>query len=134
MAYRLLLAICCLTLQSVSTIAQAPSNVHVTTNNGVVFGEKINFIREKDPIVNATFDRFKGIPFAEPPLGQRRFRKPEPVSDWPDAWNATFYRKQCWQLLLENFTGPQDEDCLYLNIWSPDVNVSHLKWLVPILR
>ncbi|KAJ8024954.1 Acetylcholinesterase [Holothuria leucospilota] len=96
-------------------------NVYVTTNNGVVFGEHIPFARDVSPVVNATLDVFKGIPFAVPPIGQMRFRKPLPIPDWSEPWNATYYRKQCWQLFLQNFTDPQDEDCLYLNIWSPDV-------------
>lgn len=126
MAIFVCISLCWITLQVMPAAVNGQSyeHVYVETKNGIVFGEKTHFIREEDPVVNTTLDIFKGIPFAVPPLGEWRFRKPVPVPDWSAEWNATFYRKQCWQLLLENFTLPQDEDCLYLNIWSPDVKVS----------
>lgn len=44
-----------------------------------------------------------------------------PVSNWEDVWNATFERNQCVQTLLgeENYIG--DEDCLYINVYTPKV-------------
>lgn len=100
--------------------------VTVTTGNGNVIGQKLHFFLSSNPSVDTTIDEFKGIPYAKPPLGELRFRKPEPVEDWSEPWNATYFRSRCWQIAVENNdTQPQSEDCLYLNVWSPDTSVSY---------
>jgi para-nitrobenzyl esterase len=67
-----------------------------------------------------------GIPFAAPPLGDLRWRAPQPVEPWTEPLAAITFRDPCVQL-----SGPLDglpddsgavvgsEDCLYLNIWAP---------------
>ncbi|WP_207669850.1 carboxylesterase/lipase family protein [Thermaerobacter sp. FW80] len=69
---------------------------------------------------------WKGIPFARPPVGELRFRPPEPPQPWSGVRDATRFGPASVQpddRLISNLTGgatlPQDEDCLYLNIWSP---------------
>jgi carboxylesterase type B len=70
-----------------------------------------------------SFVVFKGIPYAEPPEGKRRFRPPEPYAGHRGVRKATEYGPSCPQPPSEMFpqTGPteQSEDCLYLNIWTP---------------
>jgi len=65
---------------------------------------------------------FKGIPFAAPPLGNLRWRPPQPVKPWPGIRPATSFAPSCVQdpLLLKLFGGPEavSEDCLYVNVWS----------------
>lgn len=60
---------------------------------------------------------FKGVPFAKPPIGDLRWAAPQPAEDWVDVRDATEYPPACWQG-GEPETG-KNEDCLYLNIWSP---------------
>ncbi len=64
---------------------------------------------------------WKGIPFAAPPTGQRRWAAPEPAQCWDDVRNATEFGPRCVQIDVGNgnpgVTG--SEDCLHLNIWSP---------------
>jgi para-nitrobenzyl esterase len=69
---------------------------------------------------------FLGIPFARPPLGRLRFRAPEPPEPWRGMRDATRYGPSAPQaaLELEEFmpgfdVGPQSEDCLYLNVFTP---------------
>jgi para-nitrobenzyl esterase len=63
---------------------------------------------------------FKGIPFAEPPLGKRRFAPPEPASSWKGVLDATRYRSACPQVSRFGETdASDDEDCLYLDIAVP---------------
>ena len=77
-----------------------------------------------DGIVHGEFDgdarRFLGIPFAAPPVGPLRWRPPAPVSPWQGVLEANAFAPSCPQ--VANFLGPasENEDCLYLNVWTPD--------------
>ena len=69
---------------------------------------------------------FCGIPYAAPPIGERRWRPPEPPESWEGIrqakdWPAIPFQPEGWvgeKALRENC---QSEDCLYLNIWTPSV-------------
>jgi len=80
---------------------------------------------------------FKAIPFAAPPLGDLRWREPQPVPPWRGVRDATQYSAACVQNPLGtgaflaplarrygvDFPTPKwnlSEDCLYLNIWTPE--------------
>src|SRR5437867_5638068 len=58
---------------------------------------------------------FKGIPFAVPPVGDLRWREPTPLKPWSGVRDATKFGSRCMQ-------SGQDvsEDCLYLNVWTPE--------------
>lgn len=91
--------------------------------------------------------RFAGIPFAQPPIGELRWRRPQPLPGThsysaPDGtpYNATSFGPVCPQA---NYSGTisehisqhtYDEDCLRLNIWTPipDPSVPSQKWPVMI--
>ncbi|KAH7951794.1 hypothetical protein HPB52_012995 [Rhipicephalus sanguineus] len=65
---------------------------------------------------------FIGIPYANPPVGNLRFRKPEPKAPWSGVYDATFPKTSCIQPQMPAvFPIPVDlsEDCLYLNVWTP---------------
>ena len=63
---------------------------------------------------------FKGIPFAKPPVGELRWKAPQPVDDSDGVFEAYYNGKSPiqteWRSELASFY-PQGEDCLYLNIW-----------------
>lgn len=63
---------------------------------------------------------FKGIPYAAPPVGNLRWKAPQPVPHWDGVRDATHFGHQCWA--AKAFAGPavanSSEDCLYLNVWS----------------
>jgi carboxylesterase type B len=71
---------------------------------------------------------FKGIPYAAPPFGANRLRPPQPVAPWSGVRDALTYGPKSPQppypppvlMLLPELTIP-GEDCLTLNIWSPDL-------------
>jgi para-nitrobenzyl esterase len=72
---------------------------------------------------------FKGIPYAEPPTGDRRWRAPQPVASWTNVRKANAYGSACIQvpgLSAANGgePGPLSEDCLYLNVWTPSLQTS----------
>ncbi len=66
---------------------------------------------------------FKGIPFGQPPVGELRWREPQPVKNWSGARNADQFGPRCMQRTSPGadywFRGNgMSEDCLYLNVWT----------------
>jgi para-nitrobenzyl esterase len=62
---------------------------------------------------------FKGIPFAAAPAGDLRWRPPQPRQAWQGVRQATEFGPACPQDSSVVKVGPQGEDCLVLNIWTP---------------
>ena len=68
---------------------------------------------------------YKGIPFAAPPIGDLRWKAPQPVVPWDGVLIADEFGPACPQMVypnsasIDNSVGIQSEDCLYLNIWTP---------------
>jgi para-nitrobenzyl esterase len=73
---------------------------------------------------------YKGIPFAAPPVGNLRWKEPQPVVPWEGVKVADKYGAAAWQKAWDpkSFYGrewrasgsvPFNEDCLYLNVWTP---------------
>jgi para-nitrobenzyl esterase len=65
---------------------------------------------------------FRGVPFAAPPLGKRRWRAPQPAAPWNGVLAATQFKPACMQQGMYPPDAPSEpvsEDCLYLNIWKP---------------
>ena len=63
---------------------------------------------------------FKGIPFALPPINERRWKKPEPVNKSDKIFEAYYNGKSPIQSVINSERAsyyPQSEDCLYLNVW-----------------
>ncbi|SDM20006.1 para-nitrobenzyl esterase [Catalinimonas alkaloidigena] len=103
-----------LTLGGLSQPAQSQSamNLQVKTANGMLEGVENSGIRE-----------FKGVPFAAPPVGDLRWREPQPVKNWEGVRKADHFGPRAMQLPIfgdMNFRSDGvSEDCLYLNIWTP---------------
>jgi para-nitrobenzyl esterase len=67
---------------------------------------------------------FKGIPFAAPPVGARRWRAPQPVQPWEGVRAATAFGPNPAQPAAPGSDAPgYSEDCLYLNVWRPASSV-----------
>lgn len=95
--------------------------IQVKTKLGILEGEsKVNSMI------------FRGVPYAEAPVGDRRFKVPMKKAKWEGIYEALEFKSQCPQPdPTEGFYGkefytdpkyplpPQSEDCLYLNIWAP---------------
>nr|WLK66395.1 acetylcholinesterase [Eocanthecona furcellata] len=95
----------------------------VRTRSGLIRGTEKTVIGREVHV-------FTGIPFAKPPLGPLRFRRPVPVEPWNGILDATNLPNSCYQEKYEYFPGfPGEEmwnpntnlseDCLYLNLWVP---------------
>jgi len=65
---------------------------------------------------------FDGIPYAAAPVGPLRFAPPEPVAPWPGVRDATTPGLRCVQdtSFDPDYGRPTGEDCLNLNVWTPD--------------
>ena len=65
---------------------------------------------------------FKGIPFAAPPIGELRWRAPQPAASWSGVRNAAKFGPICPQAPTREIRErvAQSEDCLTLNVWSPN--------------
>jgi len=95
---------------------------------------------EPDPVVHAPAGTVKGrvveearaflgVPFAQAPVGERRWRSPEPLPAWQGTREATAFGASCMQPYpVPRFgpytaefldTPPPAEDCLFLNLWTP---------------
>lgn len=92
--------------------AQQASEPTVKTQSGVVRG-----------VTEESVDVFKGIPFAAPPVGEFRWRPPQPVASWDGVRDATKFGPSCAQGGFGRAAGTiaegSSEDCLYLNVWKP---------------
>lgn len=68
-------------------------------------------------------DVFRGIPYAAPPLGDNRWRSPQPAASWQGVRNASEFAHDCMQTPFPGDEAPlrttPAEDCLYLNVWKP---------------
>ena len=62
---------------------------------------------------------YLGVPFAAPPVGNLRWRAPQAVVPWKGVREARSFAPACAQT-AEWITHPKGEDCLYLNIWTPE--------------
>ncbi len=115
MKYRLLLII----IGIISAIFNLSGQLSIIkTENGLVSGYK-----------NGEISIFQGIPFAQPPLGELRWKAPQPVKNWTGVLKCEKFSASPMQnkpvpfmMWTEEFITPPEnlsEDCLYLNIWTP---------------
>jgi para-nitrobenzyl esterase len=74
-------------------------------------------------VVSGGLEIFKGVPYAAPPVGNLRWRPPQPVKRWKGVRAATDLAPDCMQRPYRSDAAPlrttPSEDCLYLNVWAP---------------
>jgi para-nitrobenzyl esterase len=95
-------------LLSTNAVAHKKHNVPfdpvVNIENGAVEGF---------PVEGFDVISWKGIPYASPPVGDLRWKKPQDADDWEGIRDASAYGNRC---------RGNEEDCLYLNVWRPTDN------------
>jgi para-nitrobenzyl esterase len=93
-------------------IAQQTPSLVVKTVNGDLEG-----------VYESGIPTYKGVPFAQPPVGDLRWKAPQPVKHWDGVRKAVKFGPRAMQLpLFSDMVFRSDgvsEDCLYLNIWTP---------------
>lgn len=75
-------------------------------------------------ITHNDISAFLGIPYAAPPVGENRWRAPQPPASWKGTLNATQFGSDCAQAPFPAGSIPglqtePDEDCLFVNVWKP---------------
>ena len=86
----------------------ANPSVVVHTDQGVVRGSARDGLRA-----------FLGIPYAAPPVGNLRWRAPQPAAAWRGVRDATAFASHCAQSVSPFGVASASEDCLYLNVYTP---------------
>jgi para-nitrobenzyl esterase len=106
------------TLLGVIAAQGAPAAERVKTANGVVEGTS----------TKSGIRIFRGIPFSAPPVGELRWKAPQPVKNWGDVRPAVEFGPDCMQRPvfgdMEFRNKGMSEDCLYLNVWTPAKSAS----------
>src|SRR5579864_6921674 len=69
--------------------------------------------------MNGNTRQFLAIPFAAPPVGPLRWRPPAAVMPWQGVLAATDFAPACAQLASIQGPASNEENCLYLNVWTP---------------
>src|SRR5262249_51202883 len=85
--------------------------IEATVTGGKIEGKAVDGLGE-----------FKGIPFAAPPVGDLRWKGPQPVQPWSGVKQTVAFGNACMQTGGGGGAGPgvaYSEDCLYLDIWTP---------------
>lgn len=127
----LTLRLALVTAQKVDALGKYPM---VTTNYGKLRGIKKDLNNE----ILGPVEQYLGVPYATPPIGDRRFQPPEAPGSWQDVRNATQFAPVCPQNIhgvlpeimlpvwftdnldiVAGYIQNQSEDCLYLNIYVP---------------
>jgi para-nitrobenzyl esterase len=95
------------------------SQLLVDTDLGTVRGQRVGANLE-----------FLGIPFAAPPVGERRWKSPAPASRWSGVRDATRPQRQCSAVAGGDGLEVVNEDCLYLNVYRPEARERKLPVVV----
>jgi len=102
--------IACAALLFAEAAAAAQVHIHTGTLQGIVTSDVV---------------AYKGIPYAEPPIGSLRWRSPIPAHAWKGVRAAQEFGHACLQPpqqptgLYSGGMAPMSEDCLTLNVWAP---------------
>ena len=89
----------------------APITDQVKIDTGLISGTTVGDIHV-----------YKGIPFAAPPVGNLRWKPPQPVTPWQGVKDCTKFGPApmgYYNAMFPAFSKPPSEDCLYLNVWTP---------------
>ncbi|KAJ8725240.1 hypothetical protein PYW07_016198 [Mythimna separata] len=104
----------------------ADGGIRIRVDQGWLEGEILDLVTG-----DGQYSSFKGIPYAQPPNGTRRFKAPLTALGWDGVRNASQHGAMCPQIdIFTNKLIPGNEDCLFLNVYSPNLTP---ETLLPVL-
>ena len=117
------------TLSIFSAFLPLVPSVIVSTKCGKIEGLMASYPNASGPFKSVS--KFLGVPFAAPPTGEYRFKAPQPPKDWTTVRRATKHGNIClqpatyeWVFKLYNPGFKYNEDCLYLDVYTPNISLS----------
>ncbi|ODN06567.1 Venom carboxylesterase-6 [Orchesella cincta] len=122
--WKMILGLLALLFIDISFCGDAPV---VEIVNGRIKGE------EKESRDDREFYAYRGIPYAKPPIGNLRFEAPQKADNWTGVWDGEDYGKKCiqWSSYEKEVDG--DENCLFINVFTPKIADGISKRLLPVL-
>ncbi len=100
--------------------AIAPAAPTVQLSDGIVEGVRMPAFGQS--LRRHQVHTFRGIPYAAPPVGENRWREPQPVARWAGVRPAKQFGPRCMQVnsgKRSTRANTMSEDCLFLNVWTP---------------
>ena len=126
----ILLLVLMATLSLPPRLSAGSSKEAVRVEQGLIVGSA-----GKNPEIRV----YRGIPYAAPPVGQLRWKAPQPPASWKGLREAKEFGAACWQTqypagsIYQTKLPPLSEDCLYLNMWtaakSPKDRLPVMVWI-----
>ncbi len=104
----LIVAACVIGLSAEASLAQDRDRPVAPTKSGPVRGAH-----------NGAVEAFLGIPYAAPPVGDHRWRPPQPAESWKEVREAKAFGAYCAAAKSTNGPRSEAEDCLFINVWRP---------------
>jgi len=105
----------CATATGVDTVRPAPAKRQVPAGEPVVTTAEGRLRGQ----AAGTMDEFLGVPYAAPPVGQLRWRAPQPAAHWNGVRAVTQFGPHCPQYGSKFGLGSMSENCLFLNVYAP---------------
>lgn len=104
-----------LIIYTVTSVLSEVSQPKVCIDDGCILGKYYTSQKGNE------YEAFLGVPYAKPPVGELRFKNPQPVEPWTADYDASFERSKCVQKndLWIDQKVEGDEDCLYINLYKP---------------
>ncbi|XP_065202792.1 esterase FE4-like [Planococcus citri] len=82
---------------------------------------KIQGVKLQSAFSGAEYCAFYGVPYAQPPVGDLRFKDPVKIKPWKSIKDATSPKGGCAQVSIFTFRYQGSEDCLYVNVYTPRI-------------
>lgn len=114
----------------------APADVGALADAGSAEGGASPLVTIMDGPIQGHADgavsAFLGIPYAKPPVGPLRWAPPQKPAPWTSVFDASTFGKRCAQVANGTLqtAASTDEDCLYLNVWTPNASATKLPVMV----
>jgi para-nitrobenzyl esterase len=116
MSTRSVVVLLALTIMALTSLSNAAISDPIRIEQGLLTGTNGD---------SADVRVYRGVPFAAPPVGDLRWKAPQPPAPWQGVRQATEFSNACWQTqysaasaIYQAKLPPLSEDCLYLNIWT----------------